>query len=114
MRKILLITLIVASVLGVWFMPASFDAALLSLLVLGLIPGTTLELGAFLPIIAIGIATLLSVLWMKEFSAELMMFKTKEALREEQLRLQINSSEEVSPEKEELLPDTEEIDLFSI
>ncbi len=75
-----------ATLLGVatvWFLPEAVTQPLFHLLVLGIIPGTETEMGLIFPLVLTTAVSLLLVRWIKEAANEIMVFKTKLALREE-------------------------------
>ncbi len=92
-------------------MPASLSAPMLSLITLGIIPGTSIEMGVALPLISGGIAFVLLIAWLKQLSSELMEYKTEVALREEAISTQAQTPAAMP---DSLPLDAEEIDLLSI
>lgn len=112
MKKYLLPALIVfIFITFFWFLPTSLSAPMLSLLALGIIPGTNTEMGIALPLIAGGIALIMLIRWLRQLSGELMEYKTETALREETVAAQTQTPATMPSD----LPlNAEEIDLLSI
>lgn len=111
MKKYLLPALILFVFVAIWFLPASLNTPILTLIALGVIPGTNIEMGFLLPLIAIGIASTTLIIWLKQLSGELMEYKTEVALREEAIASQAQTPATMP---ENLPLDVEEIDLLSI
>lgn len=111
MKKYLLPALILFVFITLWLLTISFSKIAIDFLALGIIPGTNIETGIYLPIVAGTIAFVLLVAWLRQVSAELMEYKTKEALNEQATTTQ-SSTPAAMPEHLPL--NTEEIDLLSI
>ena len=74
---------IILAVAVIWFLPEAITRPFFHLLVLGIIPGTEVEMGLIFPLALITIATFLLVRWTSEAAEELVVFKTELALQEE-------------------------------
>ncbi len=111
MKKYVLPILIIFVFIALWLSPFSLNTSLLSLLTLGVIPGTSVELGLAFPLIAGSFAFVMLIAWLRQLSSELMEFKTEAALREEAIAAQTQTPATMPSD----LPlDAEEIDLLSI
>lgn len=68
---------------AIWFLPETITLPFFHLIVLGIIPGTEIEMGLIFPLVLITVATFLLVRWANEAADELVVFKTEIARQEE-------------------------------
>lgn len=82
MKKVIWSAIILA-VAAIWFLPEAVTRPFFHMLVLGIIPGTDIEMGLIFPLALITVATFLLVRWSSEAAQELVVFKTDLARQEE-------------------------------
>lgn len=74
---------IILGIATIWFLPETITRPFFHMLVLGIIPGTDIEMGLIFPLVLITVATFFLVRWISEAAQELVVFKTELARREE-------------------------------
>lgn len=67
----------------IWFLPDAITVPFFHLIILGIIPGTNIEMGLIFPLVLITFATFLLVRWSSQAVDELVEFKTELARQEE-------------------------------
>ena len=110
MKKVIWSAIILV-VAAIWFLPEAVTRPFFHMLVLGIIPGTDIEMGLIFPLALITIATFLLVRWAGEAAQELVVFKTDLARQEEveAENLAVQSASETANEAMD-----EEIEIISI
>jgi len=99
-----------------WLLPDSVTLPLMHLIILGIIPGTDIEMGLIFPLVTVVVATFFLVRWLSETAEALVEYKTEASHAEKRaIELQVAAQKRATTEAPDIQPvDAEEIDLQSI
>ncbi len=111
MKKKYVSAILVLAVSLLWILPEPITRPFFHMVVLGIVPGTDIEMGLVLPFVLTCIALFFVVRWSREVTDAFIEYKTEIALKEEELA-ESKSLEKTGAAANELMD--EEIEAVSI